>query len=99
MTRKEMKLKVKNELKAQAKEIRELKRKRKDVMYGYVHGLGFASEDYRYKHVAYCTFFNNTPYDLVESNPREPLEEGDYEGFTSTWKKEIVNVKIIHTSS
>lgn len=99
MTRKEMKLKIKKELKAQAKEIRGLKSKRKGIMYGYVPGLGFASEDYRYKHVAYCTFFNHTPYDLVESNPKEPLEEGDYKGFTSTWEKEIVDAKIIHISS
>ena len=28
------------------------------------------SDEYRHKHIAYCTFFNNTPYDLIES-PRD----------------------------
>lgn len=28
------------------------------------------SSDYRHTHIAYCTFFNNTPYDKIE-NPRK----------------------------
>lgn len=99
MTRREMKLKIKNELKAQAKEIRELKSKRKIYIYGHVDGLEYASEKYREKHIAYCTFFNNTPYELIESNPRYPRTEKDYIRFISTWEKEIKDVEIIRISS
>lgn len=99
MTRKEMKLKVKNELKALAKEIRKLKNERKGAMYGYVSGLEWSSEEYREKHVAYCTFFNNTPYERIERDPREPLSYSCYSRFINTWEKEIIDVETVHTSS
>lgn len=45
---------VKSELKAQAKEIRELKSQRGPSNSGYVHGLLSSKWHYRHKHVAYC---------------------------------------------
>lgn len=89
MKRKDLKLKVKNELKELAKEIREMKNQRKKVKYGYVSGLDYASEEYRERHVAYCMYFNNTPYERIESNPREPLEANCYNNIIYDWKKEV----------
>jgi len=99
MTRKEMKLKIKEERKSLAGEIRKLKSARKGAMYGHVSGLAWASEEYREKHVAYCTFFNHTSYELIESNPREPLSYNSYSRFINDWEKEITDVKVVHTSA
>lgn len=70
MTYKELKNKIKEEQKDLAQKIRELKGKRKQVPYGYVDGLWYLQNDYRHTHIAYCQFFNNTPYGLIEQ-PRE----------------------------
>ena len=69
---------IKNELKKTALKIRKLKNKRKELPYGYVDGLDLTQEEYRRKHVAYCIYFNNTPYEMIESNPREPLHKNTY---------------------
>jgi hypothetical protein len=70
MTYKELKNKIKEEQKDLAQKIRELKGKRKEVSDGYVQGLWHYQDDYRHTHIAYCQFFNNTPYGLIEQ-PRE----------------------------
>jgi hypothetical protein len=70
MTFKELKHEIKEEQKALAQEIKELKGTRKEVQYGYVEGLEWLQNDYRHTHIAYCTFFNNTPYEKIEQ-PRE----------------------------
>ena len=78
---------VKNEHKELAKEIREAKNKRKTSMYGYVSGLYYDRQEYRHKHVAYCIFFNNTPYEKIEANPKEPLSSKNK--FADGWKRRI----------
>lgn len=70
MNFKELKLKLKNELKDIAVEIRELKSKRKESQYGYVSGLSAESQDFRIKHIAYC-MFRGTPYEKIESKHRD----------------------------
>jgi len=99
VTQKEMKLKIKNELKAQVKKIRELKNERKGAMYGYVSDLMCTQEDYRRKHVAYCMCFNKTQYSLIESNPRKPLTSLDWIGYIGTWEAKIAHAKTIYTGS
>ena len=99
MIRKETKLKVKNELKVQAREIRKLKSKRKGAMNGFVDGILYASEEYREKHVAYCIFFNNTLYESIEQNPRVPLDYKEYSRFIYNWQKEINSDKTIYINS
>lgn len=66
MTFKQLKNQIKEEQKQAAKEIRELKSKRKEASCGYVSGLDKARFNYRHKHIAYCMFFNKTPYELIE---------------------------------
>jgi hypothetical protein len=80
---------IKKELKEEAKKIRELKNERKKVMYGYVSGLDYAQEDYRRKHVAYCMYFNNTPYEKIESNPKVPLYKTAYDYRISSFEKKV----------
>jgi hypothetical protein len=70
MTFKELKLKIKEEQKDLAQKIKELKGKRKQVPDGYVDGLWNYRNIYRHTHIAYCQFFNNTPYALIEQ-PRD----------------------------
>jgi ribosomal protein L20 len=94
MTRKELKLKVKNEQKQLATDIKRgkfIRRPRnwslmtpdEEKKYIYVYSdygsnhaafknylIDQLSVDYRAKHIAYCSFFNNTPYDKIE-NPRK----------------------------
>jgi hypothetical protein len=54
------------------------------------------SVDYRHTHIAYCTFFNNTPYDKIE-NPRK-----DHKPNTSSlyslrklWESQLENEKAL----
>lgn len=70
MTFKELKSKLKNELKEIAVNIRELKSKRKQHSNGYVPGLGSAQWDFRMKHIAYC-MLRGTPYEKIESKHRD----------------------------
>jgi hypothetical protein len=70
MTFKELKNKIKEEQKTLAQEIKEYKAERKSSPYGYVAGLYERQRDYRYTHIAYCEFFNNTPYEKIEK-PRD----------------------------
>lgn len=70
MTYKELKNKIKKEQKDLAQEIKEFKGKRKKVLYGYVEGLWNRKDEYRHIHIAYCQFFNNTPYGLIEQPQR-----------------------------
>lgn len=99
MKRKDLKLKVKNELKELAKEIREMKNQRKKVMYGYVSGLDYASAEYREKHVAYCMFFNNTPYERIERDPWEPLDYNEYAHYINAWEREVDSDKTLCSGS
>lgn len=70
MTYKELKLKLKSELKNIAVDVRALKDKRKEHKYGYVPGLASEQQDFRIKHIAYC-MFRGTPYEKIESKHRD----------------------------
>ena len=81
MTRKELKLQVKEEQKKIAELIKILKPARKPSVYysdselydairkehGWVEDLQWK---YRHQHIMYCNIFNGTPYDKIE-NPAE----------------------------
>ena len=75
MNFKELKLKLKSELKDIAANIRELKGKRKQHANGYVPGLGSAQWDFRMKHIAYC-MLRGTPYEKIESKHRDVNDHG-----------------------
>ena len=82
MTFKELKLKIKEEQKTLALEIRRGKHLRKpdnrtditdDDKHLYYYGGDFEhwkvdiiSNNYRHRHIAYCKMFNNTAYELIE---------------------------------
>ena len=66
MTFKELKNKIKEEQKTLAQEIKEYKGFRKECQDGYVEGLWHRQNDYRHTHIAYCEFFNRTPYERIE---------------------------------
>jgi hypothetical protein len=53
-------LKMKAELKALAKEIRQLKSTRKQCQNGCVTGLQYIQHEFRYKHIAYCMLRGRT---------------------------------------
>ena len=89
---KDLKEVVKQEQKDLAQLIKELKSKRKGSTYGYVSGLLGCQEEYRRKHVAYCIFFNDTPYEAIESNTTTPLVERDYNPWFSGWKHDVAEL-------
>jgi hypothetical protein len=86
MTYKELKNKIKEEQKALAKQItrgkflRKLKNQSTQTeeekkFYGTTtnwiwHNTKSLSSEYRAIHIAYCTFFNNTPMEKIENNTR-----------------------------
>lgn len=71
MTYKELKNQIKSEQKELAIKIRELKNKRKEDCDGYVDGLWHRKHEYRLTHIAYCEFFNKTPYEKIERPRKE----------------------------
>ena len=78
MTFKELKNKIKEEQKALAQQIRNGKVGRKpgnrnEDNLGDFKDLVWNRYHYRHTHVAYCEFFNNTPYEKIES----PRSEND----------------------
>jgi hypothetical protein len=76
MTYKELKLKIKEEQKALAKQIKECKplrkpRNRVDASEELLRSCwSDHSWEYRHKHIVYCYMFNGTPYEKIEQ-PRE----------------------------
>jgi hypothetical protein len=89
MTYKDLKNKIKEEQKSLAQQIREKKRKRKDVQYGYVEGLDYNRDDYRHIHIAYCQFFNQTPYGLIEQKCYDKPRKSSIESHIKTWESQI----------
>jgi hypothetical protein len=63
---------LKEQQKELAKEIRQLKNKRKESPYGRVPGLEGKRSTYRYNHVAYC-LARGRKYEEIERNPRDPV--------------------------
>jgi len=62
--------KFKQELKELASEIKRLKAERGPHNNGFVRGLWFKPEEFRYKHIAYC-MLHGTPYERIEQSTRE----------------------------
>jgi len=106
MTYKDLKNLIKEEQKTLALEIRRGKLLRKpdnrqditeddkDLYYSYD---GFScwkveslSDDYRHKHIAYCQFFNNTSYDLIES-PRDDNKANTHaiDSYKNEWEDQL----------
>ncbi len=92
MTFKELKNKIKNEQKELAKEIKALKAKRKESAYGYVEGLEYRRDEYRHTHIAYCQFFNKTPYEKIESSCHEAPRMRNVESHMVVWESKIDEV-------
>ncbi len=44
------------------------------------------SDDYRHKHIVYCTFFNKTPYEMVESNCNENPDSHRIDSIRKEWE-------------
>ena len=61
---------LKEQQKELAKEIKELKGKRKESRYGYVPGLEGKRSTYRYRHIAYC-MARGRKYEEIERTCRE----------------------------
>ena len=89
MTFKELKNKIKEEQKSLAHHIKELKGRRKQEPDGYVEGLWHRRDEYRHNHIAYCEFFNNTPYNMIEKFPREDPVRHRIDRFKSQWAEQI----------
>lgn len=89
MTFKELKNKIKEEQKALAQKIREQKSKRKSMPSGYVEGLLRSQYTYRHIHIVYCTFFNNTPYEKIESKCHEKPSSSYLDSIKKRWESQI----------
>ena len=89
MTLKELKQKIKEEQKSLAQEIKEQKLTRKEVPNGYVSGLDYDRSEYRHKHIAYCQFFNKTPYNMIERDCYEDPRKSTIESYMNFWESEI----------
>lgn len=89
MTFKELKLKIKKEQKTLAQEIKEAKSTRKQVPYGYVSGLDYDRDEFRHKHIAYCQFFNKTPYNMIEQSCYEDPRKSTIESYMTNWESQI----------
>lgn len=89
MTYKDLKNKIKEEQKALALKIRELKSKRKETLYGYVEGLEYKQDDYRHIHIAYCQFFNKTDYGMIENFCHVDPRTSTIEMYMKNWESEL----------
>lgn len=96
-----MKNKVKEEQKKLAQRIKECRPLRKPHIYDAAsevmqnecisYMVDRMSWEYRHKHIAYCQFFNNTPYSLIE-NPRQGNEpnKGLIEKYMVEWSSDTI---------
>jgi hypothetical protein len=89
MTFKELKFKIKEEQKSLAQKIKEAKGKRKELPYGYVPGLDYDRDQYRHIHIAYCQFFNNTPYGMIEKECYEDPRKSTIQTHMTVWAGKI----------
>ena len=55
------------------------------------------STEYRYIHVAYCTFFNKTPVEKIEVDPSR-LDESFYKSYHEIWA-ELIDETICNSAS
>jgi len=96
MTFKELKFKIKEEQKSLAQKIKEAKSKRKQSQSGYVHGLGAKRDDFRHIHIAYCQFFNQTPYGMIEQKCHEKPRKSTIENHMKIWAGKIDEEALRH---
>jgi len=82
---KELKNQIKEEQKQLAQVIKKLKATRKQSPYGYVSGLDWEQHTYRHKHIAYCQFFNKTPYEKIERSCHEDPNTSTIDNYTKEW--------------
>jgi len=92
MTKKQLKLQIKEQLKSLAKDIRTGKGLRKPKNQtgkdlSKLDRLEWNRDSYRHKHIAYCIMFNNTPYHMIEC-PREGNKPSKYtlESYKKEWE-------------
>lgn len=86
---KELKNQIKEEQKQLALEIKELKAKRKETSTGYVYGLDWKKSTYRHRHIAYCQFFNKTPYEKIERTCHEGPNTFTIDKYMKEWYDEL----------
>ena len=91
---KNLKSEIKEEQKELAIKIRKEKNRRKTKDYkndreywDILYNINSFKREYRANHIAYCIFFNNTPYEKIE-NPREG-NKIEYKSLISIWMKEL----------
>jgi len=89
MTFKELKHKIKEEQKQLAQKIKEQKSTRKEVQYGYVQGLEYNRNNFRHIHIAYCQFFNKTPYSMIERTCYEDPSKIRIKKYITSWESQI----------
>ncbi len=85
---KELKNQIKEEQKELASQIRNLKAKRKDEDSGYISTYRKRST-FRHRHIAYCQFFNNTPYEKIERSCNEGPNTFTIDKYMKEWYNEI----------
>ncbi len=96
MTYKKLKQKIKDLQKKRASNIHELKEARKPSIYNAnpsyydkLGNLGRHQYDYRHTHIAYCMFFNKTPYEKIEKTCIESPYEGYINNLKKEWKEQL----------
>jgi len=78
---KELKNQIKEEQKELASQIRSLRKDRESTSW-----LSFT---FRHKHIAYCQFFNKTPYEKIERKCHEGPNTFTIDKYTKEWYKEL----------
>jgi hypothetical protein len=86
---KELKNQIKEEQKELASQIKKLKAKRKETPDGYISGLDRKRSTYRHKHIAYCQFFNQTPYEKIERSCHEGPNTFIIDNYIKEWYDEL----------
>jgi hypothetical protein len=85
---KELKKQIKEEQKELASKIRNLKSKRKQEDSGYISTTQ-KRFTFRHKHIAYCQFFNKTPYEKIERSCNIEPNINIINKYVKEWYKEI----------
>lgn len=93
---KQLKQEIKEAQKKVAVNIRILKAARKPRIYqsnpAYYDSLGWVGShqyDYRHTHIAYCIFFNKTPYEKIERSCYTDYSKGVVEKLHKKWSSLI----------
>ena len=94
MTYRDLKLKIKNEQKTLAQEIRNGKLGRKpsnrdDENQADWNNLEWNQYEYRHTHIAYCEFFNSTLYELIENFCYDSPDRGRINKLKNEWEGQI----------